>query len=121
MPFTIRCPAITPKAQPCQQWQGGGGNPVPKQTAAAKRTEKKNEQLLDYQLEQSKKPAVMPVIPVPEPAKPLAPPPSSSSADVLNAEQDAKRKAAARRGYRDTLLASTKNPNALGGAQSLLG
>lgn len=100
---------------------GGGKASAPKQSKSAKRIEAKNEELLDIQLAQSKKPAAAPAVALPPPTPPAAPPPSSTSADVMNAEENARRQATKRKGIRSTLLASVNDGNALGGGQTLLG
>ena len=91
-------------------------------TKQQKENERKQGEMLDYQLAQSKKPQAMPHIPVPPPTPPSAPPPSQTSADVTNAEQNARKQAGKRKGVQSTLLAgNTGGYQPLGGGQTLLG
>lgn len=96
----------------------GGAAPVVNR--AAERLQMK---LLKSQLKQSKKGVHMPAIPVPEPTPPSAPPPSQTSSDVLDAEQEARRAAGRRtnNGSGTLFAGNTGGYRGLGGTRTLLG
>ncbi len=97
----------------------GSKSSAPKVSSSQKKSEALQMQLLKAQLKQAQKPIENPQIAVPEPAAPMAPPPSQTGADVIQAGQAARVSAARRTGYgQRTLFAGA---NALGGQRTLLG
>lgn len=101
------------------------GQSAPKQTAGQKKSEELNMQLMQKML--SQKPEKMPNISIP-PAPPpvdIPPAPSQSSADVEDADQEARRAAGKRYGLLKTTYAGATGgyggSKPMGGARSLLG
>lgn len=101
------------------------GQSAPKQTATQKKAELKNLELMEKMLNQ--KPEKMPSINIPPPPDPIAipPTPSQSSADVEDADQEARRAAGKRYGLLKTTYAGNTGgyggSKPMGGARSLLG
>lgn len=100
----------------------GGSPKPPKQSDSQRHAEEEQAKLLEEQRKQAENPVQIPKIPKPLPPPP---PPTSSSADVAMAAEDARRKAAKRtNSAKGTLFGGETggyNPNALGGAKTLLG
>lgn len=101
------------------------GQSAPKQTATQKKAELKNLELMEKMLNQ--KPEKMPEINIPPAPEPVAipPAPSQSSADVEDADQEARRAAGKRYGLLRTTYAGATGgyggSKPLGGVRSLLG
>lgn len=95
----------------------------PKAPEPNKKLEKLQEQSLQMQIDQAKKPVQMPSFQAP-PVTPTPPPPTQSSSDVADAQDAARRAALARRGYQSTLFAGETGGykgSQLGGNKTLLG
>ena len=69
-------------------------------------------------------PPAAPVIPIPKPPKPLpppAPPPTESKLEVQEAQDEQRRQALSRRGFRASILAGESGANSATGRKSILG
>ena len=95
----------------------GGG--VPQETAAQKRAVKLQEKLLTAQLAQIKKSSQMEMPAMPPAPEPAGPPPTQTQNDVAQAEADARKQAAKRKGLMRSVLAGEKRAPTMGGATML--
>jgi hypothetical protein len=105
--------------------QRGGGAKAPQQSKQQRKNELLQERLMTAQLKQSSQPIEFPEIAQPAPALPPPPAPSQTSADVTEAEQQARRTALRRNSPgRKTIFAGETGgyrPSALGGQKTILG
>lgn len=95
----------------------GGSPKPPEKSDEEEEMEKLQKELLEAQLEQAKKPIDFPEIKPPEPLPPPPPPAIQTSADIEQAEQEARRAAGRRvNSARNTLFAGspTKSRTLLG-------
>jgi hypothetical protein len=116
---------IAPNGCMARLHKGGGAPPQP--TKAEKERQRKNEEMMLKMMQQSAnaKMPEMPAMPAIPPAVDTPPPPSQSSADIEDAQQEAMRQSGRRYGLLKTTYAGNTGGYGgsvpMGGARSLLG
>lgn len=84
----------------------GGSAKIPKQSDDQRKMERLQQELMETQLEAAQRPMEFPEVTPPKPPLPPAPPAGQTSADVAQAEQEARRRALRRtNSARNTLFA----------------
>jgi len=101
------------------------GAKMPQPSKSQKQQEALSLKLMKQQLKASKKPVEMPSFEMPEmPAAPPPappPPPGAMSSDVMDSEQEARRKASKRTNYGSGTIFAGETGGYLGGQKTLLG
>jgi hypothetical protein len=92
------------------------GASVPRETTAQKRQAKLQEKLLKAQLEQIKKQSHMEMPAMPPAPEPPGPPPTQTANDMSQAEMDARRQAAKRKGLLRSVVAGERRQTMAGSA-----
>ena len=99
------------------------GAKMPQPTKSQKRQEALSLRLMQQQLKASKQPMgiEMPSLEIPQAPPPPPPPPSAMSSDVMDSEQEARRKASKRTNYGSGTIFAGETGGYLGGQKTLLG
>ena len=96
------------------------GQKAPEETAAQKRAAKLQEQLLTAQLKQIKKGSEVTMPEAPPAPGPVSPPPTQTANDVSQAQMDARKQAAKRKGLLRSVLAGEQRPAQTMGGSTML-